>query len=1001
MPAPASPSSAKPTRPLVLCGWWLGLFLCGTLGHPARLAAADPPVSLPPRPLNVVFILADDLGWGELGCFGQKKISTPHLDRLASEGMRLTQHYSGAPVCAPSRCVLLTGRHLGHAEIRGNQQASVTNPQFSEGQHPLSGQAVTFPKVLQQAGHVTGAMGKWGLGPVGSTGEPARQGIDHFFGYNCQAVAHSYYPPHLWRNSEKIPLNQPAIPGHLPRQPNAGAPRVEGEIVAADFIGRHHAPDEILAEAEGFLRNEHQHPFLLYLPFIEPHVAMHPPQADVDRFPPEWDSEPYRGGGGYLPHPRPRAAYAAMISRLDSYVGRILNLLDELHLADRTLVIFSSDNGTTHAVGNQPFHVGGVDPGFFQSTADLRGYKGSLYEGGIRVPTIVRLPGEIPAGTQSDFPSYFADWFPTICEALRLPLPQNLDGISLWPLLTGGPPPTRERPMVWVFPEYGGQVAVRWGDFKVIRQRLKTKQPGPWEVYNLKTDRGEQHDLAQDHPELIARALDVLRTEMDPNSVFPVPVPELQPVERPNVVFIAVDDLNDWIGPLGGHPLVQTPHLDRLAARGTVFLNAHCQAPLCNPSRTSLLLGLRPSTTGIHGLAPWFRSLPPLEQRVALPQAFQQAGYQTATAGKIFHERPRTPETQRHEFGLWGPAGGIGSSPRQKLIPPTPMGNHPAMDWGVFPHRDEDKGDFQVATWGCEQIRAAQPNEPFFLALGFFLPHVPCYATQPWFDLYPDDDTLLPETWEDDRADVPRFAWNLHWQLPEPRLAWLRQTGQWRNLVRSYLACTSFVDAQIGRVLDALEQTGQAHNTIVVVWGDHGWHLGEKGITGKNTLWERSTRVPLIWAGPGITPGQRSVQPAELLDIYPTLVELCRLAPRDDLEGHSLVPQLRAAETPRRHPAITTHNQGNHSVRSLRWRYIRYADGTEELYDHDTDRAERFNLALDPRHAGTLAEHRRWLPRVDAPPAPGSAHRVLTYDPATDLAEWEGQPVRRDDAIPE
>ena len=247
--------------------------------------------------------------------------------------------------------------------------------------------------------------------------------------------------------------------------------------------------------------------------------------------------------------------------------------------------------------------------------------------------------------------------------------------------------------------------------------------------------------------------------------------------ERPNVVFIAIDDQNDWIGPLGGHPLVKTPQLDRLAARGTVMLNAHCQAPLCNPSRTSLLLSLRPATTGIYGLAPWFRTLPNLAERVTLPQAFRQAGYQTAVAGKIFHERPRTPEGLQQEFSLWGPAGGIGVAPRQKLIPATPMGNHPAMDWGVFPHRDDDKGDFQVASWGCQQIRAARSNEPFFLALGFFLPHVPCYATQPWFDLYPDDDTLLPETWEDDRADIPRFAWNLHWHLPEPRLAWLRQNG--------------------------------------------------------------------------------------------------------------------------------------------------------------------------------------------------------------------------------
>ena len=508
----------------------LAAVVCCWMSGGSSLAGEIAPAAVPPEPrLNVVLILADDLGWGEIGCYGQKKIPTPHLDRLAAQGMRLTQHYSGAPVCAPSRCVLLTGLHLGHAEIRGNQQASVTDPGFKEGQHPLRESAVTFPKLLQQAGYVTGAMGKWGLGPVGSTGEPARQGISHFFGYNCQAVAHSYYPPHLWRNAEKIPLNQPAIPGHLPRPSNPGSPRVEGEFEASDQIGQHHAPDEIIAEAEGFLRNEHQHPFFLYLPFIEPHVAMHPPLADVERFPPEWDSEPYRGTGGYLPHPRPRAAYAAMISRLDSYVGRILDLLDELHLAEQTLVIFSSDNGTTHAVGNQPFHVGGVDASFFQSTADLRGYKGSLYEGGIRVPTIVRLSGTIPAGTESDQPSYFADWFPTICDAVGLPVPPGRDGISLWPLLTRGALPVHRPPMVWVFPEYGGQVAVRIGDFKVVRQGLKTRSPGAWEVYNLKSDRGEQHDLADQHPELIAEALEILKSEADENSVFPVPIPELQP----------------------------------------------------------------------------------------------------------------------------------------------------------------------------------------------------------------------------------------------------------------------------------------------------------------------------------------------------------------------------------------------------------------------------------------------------------------------------------------
>ncbi len=492
------------------------------------------------------------------------------------------------------------------------------------------------------------------------------------------------------------------------------------------------------------------------------------------------------------------------------------------------------------------------------------------------------------------------------------------------------------------------------------------------------------------------------------------------PAKRPNILFIAIDDQNDWIGHLGGHPLAKTPHLDKLAARGTTFLNAHCQAPLCNPSRTSLLLGLRPTTTGIYGLAPWFRTLPEWQDRVALPQHFADHGYRTAATGKIYHggtggggggagkgkgkaRVAADPANARPEFQITGAFGGVGTRPPQKLIPATPMGNNPLMDWGVWPLDNDDtgKGDYQVASWTVQQIKSAPKDQPFFLAAGFFLPHVPCYATQKWFDLYPDDDSVLPKILEQDREDTPRFSWYLHWHLPEPRLKWVRENNQWRNLVRSYLACTSFVDAQIGRLLAALDEAGLADNTIVVLWGDHGWHLGEKGITGKNTLWDRGTKVPLIFAGPGVKAGQRSLQPAELLDLYPTLVELAGLPARSDLEGLSLVPQLKNAHTARARPAITSHNQGNHGIRSERWRYLRYADGSEELYDMLHDPNEWTNLAGRPEHAAVIAQHKAWLPKIDRPPAPNSASRVLTFDRTTDEAIWEGKTVRRGDPIPQ
>jgi len=482
------------------------------------------------------------------------------------------------------------------------------------------------------------------------------------------------------------------------------------------------------------------------------------------------------------------------------------------------------------------------------------------------------------------------------------------------------------------------------------------------------------------------------------------PLSATHAAEKPNVLFIVIDDQNDWIGPLGGHPMAKTPNLDALAARGTTFLNAHCQSPLCNPSRTSVMFGLRPTNTGIYGLAPAPRQHKDLRDRISLPQYFATHGYRTSATGKIYHMGTRAGgDPKRPEFDIIGGAGGIGSKPPAKLIPETPMGNHPQMDWGVWPLNNDDsqKGDYQVATWAEQQLRDAPKDRPFFISAGFFLPHVPCYATQKWFDLYPDDDSVLPPVLTGDRDDTPRFSWYLHWRLPEPRAKWLVENKQTRNLVRSYLACTSFVDAQIGRLMKTLQQTGHDKDTIVVIWGDNGFHLGEKTITGKNSLWDRSTRVPLIFAGPGVKGGQRVSQPAELLDIFPTLVDLAALPPRNDLDGLSLVPQLRDATAKRERPAITNHNQGNHGVRSERWRYIRYADGSEELYDMHADPYEWQNLAANPEHAAILAEHRKWLPKPDAPLAPGSAHRILTYDPATDTAVWEGEPVTRTDAIPE
>jgi arylsulfatase A-like enzyme len=461
---------------------------------------------------------------------------------------------------------------------------------------------------------------------------------------------------------------------------------------------------------------------------------------------------------------------------------------------------------------------------------------------------------------------------------------------------------------------------------------------------------------------------------------------------RPNVLFLAMDDQNDWIGCLGGHPQVRTPHIDRLATRGTLFTNAHCQAPLCNPSRASLLTGLRPSSTGIYGLAPGIRHVEATRNHVTLPQTFTRAGYFTYTCGKIYHDGSLQPKDRAPEFHEWGPAPGMGRPPAPIANLPA-SGRHPAMDWGVFPERDEDSGDYKIATAAIEALQRAPKEKPFFVAAGFRLPHVPCYAPQKWFDLYPEPSLQMPPVKPGDRDDTPLFSWYLHWKLPEPRLALLERAHEWRPLVRAYLASVSFMDAQVGRVLAALEASGRAQETIVILWSDHGWHLGEKAITGKNTLWERSTRVPLLFAGPGIMKAAQCGSPVELLDIFPTLLELCDLPARADLEGHSLVPQLKDAQAPRPWPALTTHNPGNHAIRTGQWRYIRYADGSEELYDMKADPNEWTNLASSAKHASTKEVLAKWLPKKDLPPASGSQHRILTYNPQAREAVWEGKRI--------
>ncbi len=467
-------------------------------------------------------------------------------------------------------------------------------------------------------------------------------------------------------------------------------------------------------------------------------------------------------------------------------------------------------------------------------------------------------------------------------------------------------------------------------------------------------------------------------------------------IKTPNVLFIVIDDLNDWVGCLEGHPQIKTPNIDKLAARGILFTNAQTQSPICNPSRTSVLTGLRPSTTGIYGLSPWIRDVDSLKNLITLPQYFSQHGYTNYSTGKIYHGGNGRRKTDT-EFDILGPGTNIAPIPQTKIVGYTPGGNHNLMDWGTFPHKDEDKGDWEVASWAINVLNK-KPKHPFFLSVGFFLPHVPLYTTKKWFDMYPYKTLQMPPMIEKDRDDTPRFSWYNHWDVPEPRLKWLKENDQLKPLVRSYLAAISFVDSQVGRVIDALDNNGLAQNTIIVLWSDHGYHLGEKQISGKNTLWERSTKVPLIFAGPGIEKNTSYDSPVELLDIYPTLNQLCQLPIRKELEGHSLVPQLEDSKIERLWPAITTNNHNNHSIRTNNWRYICYADGSDELYDVKNDPNEWYNLAMIEKYKSVKQELSQWIPKTNHPPHIGNNLRVLEYHNGTVI--WEGDTIQTKDPIP-
>ncbi len=455
--------------------------------------------------------------------------------------------------------------------------------------------------------------------------------------------------------------------------------------------------------------------------------------------------------------------------------------------------------------------------------------------------------------------------------------------------------------------------------------------------------------------------------------------PQAEASPRTNVLFIAVDDLNDWVGCLGGHPQAKTPNLDRLAGEGMLFSNAHCQAPICGPSRASIMTGLAPSSTGIYlqiNDAQIKNAHPAAAASVFMPDWFERNGYKTMGAGKIYHQGDKA-----NTFDEFAGASDFGPKPEKPLKwNPVAMGLPPGTqtDWGPFPERDEQMPDFKTAAFAVEKLKQHH-DKPFFLAAGFCRPHVPWHVPEKWFDLHPLESIQTPPYRPDDLDDVPEMGQRVADVPMMPTTEWAIENGEWKNIVQAYLACVSFVDAQIGKVLDALRESEYADNTIVVLWSDHGYHLGEKNRFAKQAIWERDTRTVLMFKVPGLSGGTTCTAPVQLLDLYPTLLDLCGLPENPNNDGHSLAPLLKNPDGPWNHLAISVYGVGNISMRDRTHRYIVYEDGSEELYDMANDPNEWHNLANMP---GSLAIKNRFqaaLPKKQEPLSPKALYTINAY----------------------
>jgi arylsulfatase A-like enzyme len=959
------------------------LLLTTLLGFVAVSDLPTPINAEEPQHPNVLFIAVDDLRC-DLGCYGVEHVKTPNIDRFASTAVTFTRAYVQVAVCNPSRVCVMTGLRPDTTKVWDlATEFRTTIPD-----------AVTIPQYFRKHGYRALSYGKIFHNPW-----PDNVSWDEPHEWPKDAK--------LWSDESKRKLAEFRRQMRKDGKPQRRIQRMRAPAIeVSDLEDSQHRDGAICDQAIDAMQKlaERDQPFFLAAGFLRPHLPFVVPRKywemyDREKIPLAENSYLPQGapavafgdrnqGGlyelrdyidyfdtpslfeGSLPKERQRElkhGYYAAVSFIDAQIGRLLAELGRLELTDNTIVVLWSDHGWKLGEHN----------GWCKQTN---------YEMDTRAPLIIRVPGATQNGKQCDSLTEFIDIYPTLCDLAGLPVPEQLEGKSLKPVFDDVSVDIHDAAFSQFPRRHAGKTymgyAMRTDRYRYVEWLdRKTFLKQEVELYDHNSDPEENRNLAHDPDQ--QELINNLRLQMwktIPNPVVATLPWRLEkerrgkPSNPPNVLFIAMDDLNDWIGCLGGHPQTITPNLDRLAESSVLFTNAHCAAPACNPSRTAIFTGMSPHKSGLYDNRQQMREV--LPDAEIMPKTFSRHGYHSAGSGKLLHyfidaaswdnyfpeaksenPFPRTLYPEKRPLSL--PRGG----PWQYV----------ETDWGPLDATDEEYGgDYLVTRWIGEQLQVER-DKPFFLACGIYRPHEPWFVPKKYFEPFPLESIELPRGYKaDDLDDLPPAGKK---RGPNRYFAHIRKEGQWKQGIQGYLASIHFADAMLGRVLDALEKSPHADNTIIVLWSDHGWHLGEKEHWQKYTAWRLCTRVPLMIRVPKGAPGlAEGTSPAvcdravNLLSLFPTLLELCGLPAEAHHDGVSLVPLLKDPHREWPHPSVTyLAEPGSFGLSTDGWRYIHYANGNEELYDIESDPYEWTNLAAEPEYTSKLEELRGLAPTKFAP----------------------------------